>query len=183
MTASAEIERAFKNIRVHSGPDGVAPHKPLLILLMLRRCYDGAPRLVSFAEVDKQLARLLREFHPQGSSHLNTHYPFGKLENDGLWEIKRSNELKRTSAGHLLRGQLLAENVQAGFEPRIFHQLATNKTLIIDVAAAVAETFFDSDEAHAILAQLGLFGAETYSADAVPVANQTEQHLPTDQAP
>jgi putative restriction endonuclease len=63
--------------------DGVrAPHKPLLIILALSRVTRGCDRLTPFKELEKPLARLLRDYGlPRRSVH--PEYPFWSLRSGG----------------------------------------------------------------------------------------------------
>jgi hypothetical protein len=156
MTMKAEVLNAFKRINVHRDENGPALHKPLLLLLMLARYLRGEPRLASFAEIDDALGELLRSFHPAGSEHLNTHYPFGKLVNDGIWDVVSQTELKRTSAGHLLRTQLLHEGIQGGLVSEIYNQLAKDRSLILAACNEVAAAFLSEQTQERVFTHLSL---------------------------
>ena len=92
------IQELFSKVRVQTGQGG-APHlhKPLLLLLALGRCWNGEKRMECFSLYDRELRVLFAHFYPYALEHSNTHYPFGRLEGDGLWEIEDSENLKRTS--------------------------------------------------------------------------------------
>lgn len=138
-----EILKEFAKIRVYQDKNGPALHKPLLALFMLSRCFHDKPRLASFQEIDRKLNQLLRLFYPEGSIKHNTHYPFGKLENDGIWEVRESQSLSRTSAGHLLRNQLIDLGIHGGFLPEIYNQLIADNNLTLAAADLIANRFFD----------------------------------------
>jgi putative restriction endonuclease len=63
-----------------------APHKPLLLLLMLGRVQRGQLGPVAFTEIERPLADLLRDFGPARPSY-HPEFPFHHLTSDGLWVI------------------------------------------------------------------------------------------------
>lgn len=77
-----------------------APHKPLLLLLALARITRGEPRLTPFSELEADLSRLLREFGPPRRTQ-KPHYPFWRLQNDGLWEIPQAGSVQTNTSGDI----------------------------------------------------------------------------------
>ena len=64
-----------------------APHKPLLVLLALGRVAQGEKRLARYEQdIERPLTDLLERFGPPRKK-IHPEYPFGRLKNDGLWEI------------------------------------------------------------------------------------------------
>ena len=61
-----------------------APHKPLLLLLMLGRVQRGQLGPVAFTEIERPLADLLRDFGPARPSY-HPKFPFHHLTSNGLW--------------------------------------------------------------------------------------------------
>ena len=104
-----QLEERFLGVRVNVDSDGPALHKPLLLLFALGKLLQGRDRMIPFSEIDAELDQLFRRFYPAASQNSNTHYPFGKLENDGIWGVERSANLKRTSVGHLFKTELLSD--------------------------------------------------------------------------
>lgn len=151
------IEERFLNIRVNiDSENGPALHKPLLLLFAIGQLLYGKDRMISFADVDIQLSRLLGRFYPQGSLKSNTHYPFGKLENDGIWEVEKSNNLKRTSAGYLLKGELLLRNIHGSFTLEIFNTMKDNKILTLTIAKQLVNRFFNPGQHAELLGAVGI---------------------------
>ena len=63
-----------------------APHKPLLLLYTLGRLQQrGTNDLISYAEAEAPLARLLADYGPPNKT--TPAYPFKRLAADGLWEL------------------------------------------------------------------------------------------------
>ncbi|MDI1277458.1 hypothetical protein [Methylobacter sp.] len=101
-----DILKEFKNVRVFSEDNKPSLHKPILLLFALSQCYQNKRRLTSFRIIDKAFNDIFVAFSLPGKS-TNSHYPFGKLENDGIWEVTESKYLKRTSVGHLSKNRVI----------------------------------------------------------------------------
>lgn len=150
------LEQRFLYVRANVDSNGLALHKPLLLLYALGRLINDNARMLSFSEVDKVLNQLLKRFHYPGSLKSNTHYPFGKLENDGIWEVEHSANLMRTSAGHLLKTELLFKNIHAGFTPDVFTELVNNKSRALSIAQQLTKKYFPSEQQAKLLEAVGL---------------------------
>lgn len=135
------LQDRFIGARFNIDSDGPALHKPILLLFALGRAFQGMDRMISFREIDVELKRLFDIFYPSGSLRSNTHYPFGKIENDGIWVVEDSEVLLRTSAGHLLKGELLARNVHGGSVPQVFAKLREDPDIVKDCAPACQKVF------------------------------------------
>ena len=119
-----------------------APHKPLLLLLALGRLQRGEQRLAPFEEIEGPLTRLLRRFGPP-SKTLHPEYPFGRLCNDGLWEIPDGAKLPRTPRSKdLHKGPLIRERVAGGFPQWIHRMLLTDPELVANAAQLVMQGHF-----------------------------------------
>ncbi len=152
----SNIEERFLKIRVNINSEHPSLHKPLLLLLALGRFERGEPRMLAFYDIDRELSRLLLKFFSEGSSNLNTHYPFGRLENDGIWEIEYSSTLKRTSVGHLFKSELLARNIHGGFTIDIFSALMKERWLVFSIARRLAEQYFSVEQRFELLEAVGM---------------------------
>ena len=100
------IKERLCGIRPHYSDGKYALHKPLLLLYVLGRYYNDSTRMIPFRDIDIGLIYLFERYYPEAIDYSNTHYPFGKLENDGIWEIENSSQLLRTSVGHLSKKDL-----------------------------------------------------------------------------
>jgi predicted restriction endonuclease len=129
------IEERFANIRTYSEGGQRSLHKPLLLLFALGYCYLGRERMISFSVIDEALIRLFDKFYPAASERANTHYPFGRLEFDGIWELEQSATLSRTSVGHLFKSELLEKHIHAGLSLEIHEALSSDKNRLTNIAS------------------------------------------------
>jgi hypothetical protein len=109
-----------------------APHKPLLALYAIGRVLRGEPRMVPYAQVDRDLGKLLMEFGPRQQPY-HPEYPFWRLQNDELWEITNAEGLTtRRGNTDAKKSELLEQNVAGGFPPEVQQELSRNKRLASD---------------------------------------------------
>lgn len=145
--------------------DGLpALHKPLILLYALGRLITADQRLISYLEIDAALQSLFQRFAPDTSARSNRHYPFGNLENDGIWEIQHGEQISRTSAGHLPRTELTDKGISGGFTPEVFSTLASDKTSAREIAASLATRYFPEPLSGEVLRAVGL-GMTMHGAD------------------
>ena len=105
-----------------------APHKPLLLLTYLARVQSGAPRIMAYSALEQPLIEALDAF--SSTPDARPHYPFKRLENDGLWEIAAERP-PLTGAGDLKLGWLRDHDPGAGI-PIEDHELLLSTPGLID---------------------------------------------------
>jgi putative restriction endonuclease len=160
-----DVLAQFAALRVWRRGGERAPHKPLLVLWALGRVARGESRLAPYAEVDRALERLLREFGPLRRS-VHPELPFWHLQTDGLWEIPGAEHLRvRAGSSNPPRGELLARGAVGGFTPEVEAALRADPVLMSAVAHAVLDAHFPASVHEDLLAAVGL--------DEVPAAVST----------
>jgi hypothetical protein len=150
------IEERFASIRTYSEGGQPSLHKPLLLLCALGYCFLGRERMISFSVVDSALNRLFDKFYPAASERANTHYPFGRLESDGIWELEQSATLNRTSVGHLFKSELIDKNIRAGLSLEVYQALSADKKRLINIASQLLHRYFPENQHVALRAAVGL---------------------------
>ena len=73
-----------------------AVHKPLLLLYVLSQYQKGHDRFFTYKEIDEPLRDLLIEFGPHRKSY-HPEYPFWRLQNDEIWELKNHEQVQLRS--------------------------------------------------------------------------------------
>ncbi|WP_145078524.1 phosphorothioated DNA-binding restriction endonuclease [Aureliella helgolandensis] len=133
-----------------------APHKPLLVLLALAKCSRGEPRLIPYAEIDKPLQDLLREFGPPRKS-FHSEYPFWRLQNDGIWELANAEQVEaRAGNNDAKKSELLKYGVSGGFKRDVYEALASDRSLLRAAASLLLESTFPDSYHEDILSAVGL---------------------------
>ena len=168
-----EILDIFRQIRVAERKGHGAPHKPLLLLWALGRAQRGIPRLAHYGRVVEPslkmlLSRLVEEpWRPQ------PHYPFWRLQGDGLWEITGASGVPLTNKGDVHVGALRQSNARGGFTKPVYRALTSNSGLVQGVAAILLNRHFPSAKHVAILASVGLVTFSCPQQPTAPVAGSS----------
>ena len=141
MDTETDIFKQFQTVNIGMSGGRRAPHKPLLLLWAIARCLRDEQRLVPYEVVDEELAELMRLFGPHGRP-LNTHYPFWRLQNDGIWELDRPELVRTTNRGDPLKEDLREYRISGGFTTSIYEFLQNNPLSASHIAESlVAEHF------------------------------------------
>lgn len=149
-----EMAHCLSRLGVWTKGDQRAPHKPLLLLLTLARAQQGADRLVSYKEIERPLADLLREFGPARRSY-HSEFPFWHLQSDGIWELTdRSDALSPT--GKISIRALRNRNVRGGLDRAMWELFRRDPEAVAQAARLLLETNFPETLHDDILAAVGL---------------------------
>lgn len=140
--AAAAIER----MRPWTRGGAQAPHKPLLLLVALRRVKEGRPRLVAFPEVESELRDLIGRFSDVKSPP-NAGYPFWRLQADGLWEVESADTFptRASNTDPPLR-ELRDRPARGGFPIELDAALRADPDEVQRLATQVAHRFFEPDD-------------------------------------
>jgi putative restriction endonuclease len=124
-----------------------APHKPLLILIGLRRVTQGLPRWVAFPEIERELGELIARYSGVKSAP-SPQNPFWRLQSDGLWEIKDAGTFDLGAGGSVPTVKdLRTRPAYGGFPARLDAALRAEPAEMTRLARLVAAKFFEpSDE-------------------------------------
>lgn len=150
-----DIFHKFENVRVYQEGSVASLHKPVMLLIALDHCYRNHNRMMSFFQLDSEFRKIFLKFNLEGKFD-NSHYPFGKLENDGIWEVKNSKNLRRTSVGHLHKKELLEKNISGGFTEEIFQALQSDRNLISTIAVYLLNRYFPQEQYTRLLSAFDL---------------------------
>ena len=131
-----------------------APHKPLLLLLMLGRSFHGEPRLIPFTEAETRFGELWRRFGPPTRGLVQ--YPFQYLVNDGIWEMPRASELPSWGTNHLRVTDLRKHDVEGGFTREVSELLESDPELALRAARLLLAGHFPISLHDEILEAVGL---------------------------
>ena len=132
-----------------------APHKPLLLLLVLGRRSQGLPDEVSFAALEGKLTDLLVEFGPLRQAN-HPEYPFWRLQNDGIWEVTSDIPLSTPPHANALVTELRQNNTRGRLSQSALDELSSRPRLLIEVAQSILGRHFPDSLHEDIAAAVGL---------------------------
>nr|WP_305908046.1 DUF4007 family protein [Methylomarinum sp. Ch1-1]MDP4520850.1 DUF4007 family protein [Methylomarinum sp. Ch1-1] len=127
-----DILQKFENIRAYKEDGVTSIHKPVMLLIALSHCYKQHNRFIPFSQLDNEFRGFFFKFNLEGR-YQNSHYPFGKLENDDIWEVEDSKNLSRTSVGHLHKKELFEKNISGGFAVDVYNELKLDNNKILKI--------------------------------------------------
>lgn len=148
-----EILARFSALNVWQRGDKRAPHKPLLLLFAIGKCLRGEERLISFEVVAPAVKDLLSEF---GNGNPRPHYPFWRLQNDGVWELKNAELVATNQSGDVRERDLFARKVRGGFLQDIFDAFRSNHSLAEEAVQLLLEHHFPYSQHERILDMTGI---------------------------
>lgn len=109
-----------------------------------------------YADVDKDLRELLREFGPPRQS-LHPEYPFWRLQTDGLWHVTADGRLQpRQGHTDAKKSELLAKNARGELAPEVRAALTKDSRLAYRIAQAVLDAHFPTSYHEELLSAVGL---------------------------
>ncbi len=160
-----EILEKFESLRQWGSEGERAPHKPLLVLYAIGKLLRGEDRLISYSDdVEENLKNLLREFGPRRNTY-NPHFPFWRLQNDGVWEVTNADRIRQTASGDAYVTDLRGNNVSGGFNETISEQLINDTNLTFEIIYRLLNAHFPpsihEDILQAVGIELPLYTVET----------------------
>ena len=150
-----EILNHLQSLTVWKSGDRRAPHKPLLLLLAIGYLQNEDQRLLSYKEVDPKLKELLTEFGTPRNAG-NTHYPFWRLQNDGIWEVERGDQLVLNSSGGVRKTELREKGIRAGFKQEVYKFLKKHSSTVNKVCSRLLDAHFPNTIHEDIINETGL---------------------------
>lgn len=152
-TASAIIE-ALSSLSVFKRGDRRAPHKPLLLLLVLGRLQAAEPAVLSYGDATGLLRPLLQRYAPPVKSRHQPELPYWYLQSDGLWEVEGAEALPVQRGGFPLIAAL--RETSGGLPGPVEQALCASPTLVEDCAKLLLDRHFPQTLHDSIAASVGL---------------------------
>lgn len=141
-----EIVEKFQNLkRAPYGGGEKAPHKPLLLLIVMRGYLDNHQRLFHFMEIENELTDLLQNYgmKTQGNKQ-SPHLPFFHLRTDGVWELQSNNSAIQKELDDLRqpsRSVFMHKDVFGGILPEIFKEIIQRPNFAVRLIKTLLELF------------------------------------------
>ena len=137
-----QILQKFETMEQWKSGDERAPHKPLLVLYAIGKLLRGEDRLISYADdIEENLKNLLKDFGPRRDRY-NPHFPFWRLQNDGVWEVTDADRIRQTASGDAYITDLKEHNVSGGFNETVSEQLQNDSELIFEIVRNLLNAHF-----------------------------------------
>ena len=151
-----QILQKFETLRQWGRRGERAPHKPLLVLYAIGKLLRGEERLISYTnDIEENLENLLKEFGPRRDTY-NPHFPFWRLQNDGIWEVSNTDHIRQTASGDAYITDLRNYNVSGGFIETISEQLQNDSELTLDIIRSLLDAHFPLSYHEDILQAVGI---------------------------
>ena len=150
-----EIINTFQSLSIWRSGDRRAPHKPLLLLLAIGYLQNNDQRLLPYKQIDPKLEELLTEFGTPRNAG-NTHYPFWRLHNDGIWEVENAEELTLNSSGGVRKTELRDKEIRAGFKPEVYEFLKEHPSVVKKVCSDLLSAHFPDTIQEDIIHETGI---------------------------
>ncbi len=150
-----EILNTFQSLSIWRSGDRRAPHKPLLLLLAIGYLQNDDQRLLPYTQVDPKLKELLTEFGTPRNAG-NTHYPFWRLRNDGIWEVERDDELTLNSSGGVRKTELRDKDIRSGYKPEVYAFLKEHPSVVNKICSDLLEAHFPDTIHEDIIQETGI---------------------------
>jgi len=152
MLAKQEILDHVKNLNTAKSGDKRYPHKPLLLLVAIKKLKDGE-REISFDEVRKIMTPLLDVFAPPVVSH-NVDNPYWRLQQDGLWNVQGSRVEDYNASTPPKTSNL--RNTTGNLIPELIDYLVDDPAFSDEIIQAVLHTYFSETLFEELLSSIGL---------------------------
>ena len=136
---NSEILKRFSSINCARLDEGYAPHKPILVLLLLERILNGHANNFPFEEFDHDLKKWLEKYGSNNASSTRNE-PFWRLKNDEVWDITAPAELMSQS-GTPTPKQLIEAKVSAKLKDDLYQGIRNNPELISEIANSLTAQF------------------------------------------
>ena len=151
-----QILERFETLRQWGSRGERSPHKPLLVLYAIGKLLRGEARLISFADdIEENLKALLKEFGPKRKTYYS-HFPFWRLQNDGVWKVTDADNIRLTDSGDAYVTDLRESDVSGGFHETISEQLQQDSELTSQIIQFLLDAHFDQVLHSDILQAVGI---------------------------
>ncbi len=152
MTADG-IRALVANLATWSLGDQRAPHKPLLLLLVLSKFAKGIRRF-PYNKTAQPLVELLNVFGPPRDNH--SAYSFWRLQTDGFWVVEGADTIRFTASGDMFVSDAKRINPVGRFTDPVEEFLASHPEMIAELASLLLRAHFPDTMHNDILESIDL---------------------------
>ncbi len=142
-----DIKFAFANLKEFKQGEYVAPHKALLLLYMLGRCWHCQERMILFREAASPIRELIARFSQSTPSADAPKYPFLALYNllagkEHIWElvsVMLADSIKRSAKERPSYRAMMNSDLRGGFSKDLHRRIVHDKFLLLQLAFIVLD--------------------------------------------
>lgn len=149
-----KLIKLFSNVTIWKQGEKRAPHKPLLILYLLGRILHKEKNKVSFADVDENVGRLLKDFGPKNKTQAL--YPFWYLQKDGFWNLSTRDPESKTIGPVPNKGFIRKEKVTGSLTNEVYTTLINSTETTYKIINNILNTHFPTSIHTDILSEIGV---------------------------
>lgn len=151
----------IENLRIWQNRDNRAPHKPLLLLLMLSYVQQGKDRLIQFSDIEEKLISLLIEFGPYRKNHYPEE-PFKRLPGDGIWEIRNKAGIVIEKTIGYTKTELRNKHIAGGFTSEVHDLIKSDANFLSQIANTLLSLNFPETIHQDIVDAIGINITENF---------------------
>ncbi len=148
------IIQKFQDLNVWKSGGERAPHKPLLLLYAIGKLLNSETEYIPFAEAEKELKDLLKEFGPWCQRY-HPEQPFWRLQNDDIWQVSDAHRIQQTASGDAYVTDLREYGV-GSFPAAIAEKLKSDLGLVFEITGRLLASHFPISYHEDILQAVGI---------------------------
>ena len=165
----------LESINVYKHDNKYSLHKPLLLLIALHNCLNKEPRLTLFSRYEALQKKWFSDLDQCDFS-----YSFGRLVNDGIWEVEGLSHIRKSSSGDLYRSDLKNQNTKGGLEEKLHAKLSHNQSHLLNLMHKIIETYLPQEHQKKIIK---LMDIESHTLNQVKEISYITSYRPSLQIP
>ena len=155
-----QLLKKLNTIKVNTRQGRRSPHKPLLLLLTIGRQLNGETIAPTWEEIEPEIKSLIRHYGLPDSKD-NGHLPFWRLQNDGIWQVDRPDQVRKTASGDPYISDLRQKEIRGTLLPAFKKAIDTDPGFLQLALQTLLNTYFPPSLHEDILIDTGLEGVES----------------------
>ena len=155
-----QLLKKLSEIRVSTRQGRRSPHKPLLLLLAIGRQLNGETTTPTWEEIEPEIKRLIRHYGLPDSRD-NGHLPFWRLQNDGIWQLDRPDQVRTTASRDPYISDLRQKEIRGSLLPEFKEAIDTDPGFLQMMLQILLNAYFPPSLHEDILIDTGLEGVES----------------------
>jgi 5-methylcytosine-specific restriction enzyme A len=153
-----------------------ALYQPITLLWAFARAGHGEPRLVPWAETQRQVAALIKRYGRPGEGN-RVFYPVAALHNAGLWDLETDSGAVPNAHGSSVPQRWFDEHQpRSGLAKTVYELVRDSAEARTAAVGALTGTYFVAADPAALLGELGLSGPSAISLAETAFSARTAEY-------